>query len=57
MVIGIIHTFVCFIFLSGSETALTAANRMKIQTDAQGNKKAGKLSKLLTKPSNLSLQY
>src|SRR5699024_10528014 len=39
-------------FFSGSETALTAANRMKIQTEAEnGDKKSAKLSKLLTKPS------
>lgn len=52
MVISIIILLFASFFFSGSETALTAANRMKIQTDAQeGNKKAGKLSKLLTKPS------
>ncbi|WP_436855244.1 hemolysin family protein [Staphylococcus caeli] len=52
MIIAIIILLFASFFFSGSETALTAANRMKIQTDAQeGNKKAGKLAKLLNKPS------
>ncbi len=51
MVIGIIILLFASFFFSGSETALTAANRMKIQTDAQEGNKSGKLSKLLTKPS------
>lgn len=52
MIIAIIILLFASFFFSGSETALTAANRMKIQTDAQhGNKKAGKLAKLLSKPS------
>ncbi|NWK85198.1 DUF21 domain-containing protein [Staphylococcus sp. GSSP0090] len=52
MIIAIIILLFASFFFSGSETALTAANRMKIQTDAQnGNKKASKLAKLLSKPS------
>ncbi|PHK48832.1 hemolysin family protein [Staphylococcus edaphicus] len=52
MIIAIIILLFASFFFSGSETALTAANRMKIQTDAQqGNKKAGRLARLLSKPS------
>lgn len=52
MVIGIIILLFASFFFSGSETALTAANKMKVQTEAQqGDKKSGKISKLLTKPS------
>lgn len=43
--------FVSF-FFSGSETALTATNRMKLQTQAQeGDKKSEKLLKLVQKPN------
>nr|WP_239587854.1 CNNM domain-containing protein [Gracilibacillus alcaliphilus] len=43
--------FVSF-FFSGSETALTAANKMKLQTKAKaGDKKANKMLELLSKPS------
>ena len=39
-------------FFSGSETALTAANRTKFQTEAKkGDRKAQGLTKLLDKPS------
>ncbi|MDG0843180.1 CNNM domain-containing protein [Staphylococcus equorum] len=52
MIIAIIILLFASFFFSGSETALTAANRMKMQTEAQqGDKKSGKISKLLTKPS------
>ena len=52
MIIAIIILLFASFFFSGSETALTAANRMKIQTEAEnGDKKSAKLSKLLTKPS------
>ena len=41
-----------FVFFSGSETALTAANRTKFQTAAKnGDRKAKGLSKLLDKPN------
>ncbi len=52
MIIAIIILLFASFFFSGSETALTAANKMKMQTEAQqGDKKSGKISKLLTKPS------
>src|SRR5699024_3432051 len=52
MIIAIIILLFVSFFFSGSETALTAANRMKVQTEAQkGDKKSEKLSKLLAKPS------
>ncbi|MCU5745926.1 CNNM domain-containing protein [Staphylococcus sp. SQ8-PEA] len=52
MIISIIILLFASFFFSGSETALTAANRMKIQTAAQkGDSKARKLSELLNKPS------
>jgi len=52
MIIAIIILLFASFFFSGSETALTAANKMKVQTEAQqGDKKSGKISKLLTKPS------
>ncbi|WP_153730300.1 hemolysin family protein [Sporosarcina obsidiansis] len=45
--------FVSF-FLSGSETALTAVNRMKIQLRAdQGDKKSIKLQQLISKPDRM----
>lgn len=41
-------------FLSGSETALTAVNRMKVQLRAeQGDAKAQKLQKLIAKPDRM----
>lgn len=41
-------------FLSGSETALTAVNRMKVQLRAeQGDVKAQKLQKLIAKPDRM----
>ncbi|GKV55937.1 hemolysin [Sporosarcina sp. NCCP-2222] len=41
-------------FLSGSETALTAVNRMKVQLRAeQGEKKSIKLQKLISKPDRM----
>ena len=41
-------------FLSGSETALTAVNRMKVHTRAeQGDVKAQKLQKLIAKPDRM----
>src|SRR5699024_4310304 len=47
----IILLFVSF-FFSGSETALTAANKMKLQTKAgNGDKKSEKLLNLISKPS------
>jgi putative hemolysin len=47
----IILLFVSF-FFSGSETALTAANKMKLQTKASNNdKKSEKLLDLVSKPS------
>ena len=41
-------------FLSGSETALTAVNRMKVQLRAdQGDRKSVKLLKLISKPDRM----
>src|SRR4051794_39570109 len=41
-------------FLSGSETALTAVNRMKVQFRAdQGDRKAIRLQKLISKPDRM----
>ena len=41
-------------FLSGSETALTAVNRMKVQLRAdQGDRKSEKLLKLISKPDRM----
>ncbi|KRG09060.1 hemolysin family protein [Staphylococcus sp. NAM3COL9] len=52
MIIAIIILLFASFFFSGSETALTAANRMKMQTEAEkGDKKSKKLSQLLVKPS------
>ncbi|OEK66824.1 hemolysin [Staphylococcus equorum] len=52
MIIAIIILLFASFFFSGSETALTAANRMKMQTEGQkGDKKSKKLSQLLVKPS------
>ena len=52
MIIAIILLIFVSFFFSGSETALTAANRTKFQTEAKkGNRKAQGLTKLLDKPS------
>ena len=51
MFLALIFFLFMSFFLSGSETALTAANKMKIQTRAENNdKKAQKLLKLISKP-------
>ncbi|WP_096153978.1 hemolysin family protein [Bacillus sp. FJAT-45066] len=51
MFIALIFFLFMSFFLSGSETALTAANKMKIQTRAENNdKNAQKLLKLISKP-------
>ncbi|MGP4060690.1 hemolysin family protein [Halobacillus sp. H74] len=52
MVIAIILLLFVSLFFSGSETALTAANKMRLQSRAnKDNKKAGKLLSLLSRPS------
>lgn len=52
MIVSIIILFLVSFFFSGSETALTAANRTKFQTAAKnGDRKAKVLSKLLDKPN------
>lgn len=52
MIIAIIFLLFVSFFFSGSETALTAANKMKLQTKAgNGDKKSEKLLKLISKPS------
>ncbi|QAS52055.1 hemolysin family protein [Halobacillus litoralis] len=52
MVIAIILLLFVSLFFSGSETALTAANKMRLQSRAnKNNKKAGKLLSLLSRPS------
>lgn len=52
MIIAIIFLLFVSFFFSGSETALTATNRMKIKTRAQnGDKKSENLLNLLSKPS------
>ncbi|MDU5632961.1 MAG: CNNM domain-containing protein, partial [Staphylococcus epidermidis] len=52
MIIAIILLIFVSFFFSGSETALTAANRTKFQTEAKkGDRKAQGLTKLLDKPS------
>lgn len=49
MIIAIILLFIASSFFSGSETALTAANKIKIQTRAEnGDKKSQKLLKTVT---------
>ncbi|OZU89366.1 hemolysin [Virgibacillus indicus] len=51
MIIAIIFLLFVSFFFSGSETALTAANKMKLQTKANNNdKKSAKLLDLLSKP-------
>ncbi|WP_047985694.1 hemolysin family protein [Ornithinibacillus californiensis] len=52
MIIAIIILLFVSFFFSGSETALTAANKMKLQTKANNNdKKSEKLLDLVSKPS------
>ncbi|MDQ0160004.1 hemolysin family protein [Alkalibacillus salilacus] len=52
MIFAIIALIFVSLFFSGSETALTATNRMKLQTQAQeGDKKSEKLLKLVQKPN------
>ncbi|MBN9654915.1 DUF21 domain-containing protein [Halobacillus sp. GSS1] len=52
MIIAIIFLLFVSLFFSGSETALTAANKMKLQSRAKkDDKKAGKLLDLLSHPS------
>ncbi|MBP1970193.1 Mg2+/Co2+ transporter CorB [Virgibacillus natechei] len=51
MIIAIILLLFVSFFFSGSETALTATNKMKLQTRADNqDKKAGKLLKVVSKP-------
>ena len=48
MIVSIIILFLVSFFFSGSETALTAANRTKFQTAAKnGDRKAKGLSKII----------
>ncbi|SIS44870.1 hemolysin family protein [Salimicrobium flavidum] len=52
MIIAIIALIFVSLFFSGSETALTATNKMRLQTQADnGNRRADKLLKLVAKPS------
>ncbi|WP_101843525.1 hemolysin family protein [Halobacillus sp. Marseille-P3879] len=52
MIIAIIFLIFVSLFFSGSETALTATNKMRLQTKAgQGDKKSEKLLDLVSKPS------
>ncbi|MFZ0476602.1 MAG: CNNM domain-containing protein, partial [Halobacillus sp.] len=52
MIIAIIFLLFFSLFFSGSETALTAANKMKLQSRANNNeKKAESLLQLVSKPS------
>ncbi|HCY0589916.1 CNNM domain-containing protein, partial [Staphylococcus aureus] len=52
MIIAIIILIFISFFFSGSETALTAANKTKFKTEAdKGDKKAKGIVKLLEKPS------
>ena len=52
MIVAIILLLFVSLFFSGSETALTASNKMRLRTQYnQGNKKAGKLLDLVSKPS------
>lgn len=52
MIIAIIILLFVSLFFSGSETALTAANKMRLQTKANNNdKKAQKILNLVSKPS------
>ncbi|MGP4069509.1 hemolysin family protein [Halobacillus sp. B29] len=52
MIIAIIFLLFVSLFFSGSETALTAANKMKLQSRANNNdKKAENLLQLISRPS------
>ena len=52
LILAIIFLLFVSFFFSGSETALTATNRMKLQTKASNNdQKAEKLLNLVSKPS------
>ncbi|SHN36597.1 hemolysin family protein [Gracilibacillus kekensis] len=52
MFVAIMVLLLVSLFFSGSETALTAANKMKLQTKARNNDlKSEKLLKLISKPS------
>ncbi|SFA90192.1 Mg2+ and Co2+ transporter CorB, contains DUF21, CBS pair, and CorC-HlyC domains [Lentibacillus halodurans] len=52
MIIAIIFLLLVSLFFSGSETALTATNKMKLQTQSGNNdKKAEKLLDLVSKPN------
>lgn len=52
MIIAIIALIFVSLFFSGSETALTATNKMRLQTQADnGNRRADKLLNLVAKPS------
>ncbi|WP_251943235.1 CNNM domain-containing protein [Staphylococcus sp. Marseille-Q5304] len=54
MIIAIIILLFASFFFSISETALTAVNRLKLQTEAEeGNKKSKNITKLLTKPRRM----
>lgn len=54
MFIAIIFFLLMSFFLSGSETALTAVNKMKIKTKAEnGDKKSERLLNLVSKPDEL----
>lgn len=52
MIIAIIFLLFASFFFSGSETALTATNKMRLQMQAKnGNKKSGQLLKIVSKPN------
>ncbi|WP_028782453.1 hemolysin family protein [Thalassobacillus devorans] len=52
MIIAIIFLIFVSLFFSGSETALTAANKMKLQSKAnKSNRKAARLLDLISRPS------
>lgn len=52
MIIAIIVLLFVSFFFSGSETALTATNKMKLQTQAKnGDKRSEKLSEMVSKPN------
>ncbi|CAM3759564.1 CNNM domain-containing protein [Cytobacillus oceanisediminis] len=54
MFIAILFFMLMSFFLSGSETALTAVNKMKLKSKAENNdKKSQKLLKLVSKPDEL----
>ena len=58
MIIAIIILLFASFFFSGSETALTAANRMKIQTEAEnGDKNPLNYQNYLQNPVSLLLQF